>query len=51
MAQEKQQANFEKQIRALGSEIIGTRTDDGRRDDGRRTNFEFISSTDIVKKS
>ncbi len=34
-----------KQIRALGSEIIATRTDDGR------TNLDFMSSADIVKQS
>ncbi len=30
MAQGKQQPKFERKIRALGSEIIATRTDDGR---------------------
>ncbi len=41
-----------KEIRALGSEIIATQTN-GRHtmDDRRRTNFDFMSSADIVKQS
>ena len=39
-----------KEIRASGSEMIAIRTD-GRRTDGRRTNFDFMSSADIVKQS
>ncbi len=44
-----------KEIHAITSEIIdatdGRTTDDGGRDDGRRTNFNFMSSADIVKQS
>ncbi len=40
-----------KEIRALGSEIIATRTE-GRMTDGRTTdNVHFMSSADIVKQS
>ncbi len=44
MAQRKPQLKFEnlKEISALSSEIIATRTDDGRRTDGRTTDeFRF----------
>ncbi len=34
-----------KEIRALGSEIIATQTD------RRRTNFDFMSSADIIEQS
>ena len=43
MAQGKQQRKL-KEIRALGSEIIATQTDDGQ-------NFDFMTSADIVKQS
>ena len=43
MAQGKQQAKFER-IHALGIEIIATQTDG-------RTNFDVMSSADIVKQS
>ncbi len=38
-----------KEIHAVTSEIIDAT--DGRRTDGRRTNFDFMSSADIVKQS
>ncbi len=44
MAQGKPQPKFE-EISALGSEIIATQTD------GRQTNFDVMSSADIVKQS
>ncbi len=46
MAQGKQQQENLKEISALGSEIIVS-----RKDDGRRTNCDFMSSADIVKQS
>ncbi len=48
MAQGKPQLNM-KEIHTITSEIIDTT--DGRRTDGRRTNFDFMSSADIVKQS
>ncbi len=39
-----------KAIRAVTSEIIDA-TDGRRTDDVRRTNFDFMSSADIVKQS
>ena len=45
MTQGKQQPKI-REIRALGSEITAPRTDDER-----RTNFDFMSSADIVKQS
>ena len=48
MAQGKTQLKFEA-IHAVTSEIIDAT--DGRRYDGRRTNFDFMSSADIVKQS
>ncbi len=50
MAQGKQQPKFERNpcIRFRGN--CGQRATDGRTD-GRRTNFDFMSSADIVKQS
>ena len=45
MAQGKKQRKFER-ICALGSEIIVTKTTDGQ-----QTNFDIMSSADIVKQS
>ena len=50
MAQGKPKQNL-KEVRALISEIIATRTDGRRTDDRRGTNCDFMSSADIVKQS
>ncbi len=39
-----------KEIHELASEIIDPQTD-VRTDDGRQTDFDFMSSADIVKKN
>ena len=48
MAQGKPQLKFERN-HATTSEIIDAT--DGRMTDGRQTNFDFMSSADIVKQS
>ncbi len=50
MAQAKQQLKFE-EIHALGTETIAKRADNENNGDRRRTNFDFLSSADIVEQS
>ncbi len=52
MAQGKPQLNFESNpCSNFRDNRCHRRTTDDRRTDGRRTNFDFMSSADIVKQS
>ncbi len=54
MAQGKLQLKFERNLCIKSRDNCdtdGRTTDDGWTDDGRRTNFDFMSSADIVKQS